>query len=325
VEYARFLELRRPVWQRFEAGLERARRRLRDLSYEDLEGLAFDYRRVLHDRALARQRYPGTEADRRLAYLALEGARLLTQDSPPPRQGILGFFRHTFPRTFQRHRRILAVVACLFLAVASLGLALTIYSPTLGLTFLGPEAEAGLREGRLWTEALTSTVPPAASSSAIATNNMSVALMAWTGGATAGLLTLWIVFLNGLMLGAVVGLTLHYSMAHALLEFISAHGPLEITLILVAATAGLVLARGLVVAEDRPRREVMRKAAGDSLTLALGCLPWFLLLGFVEGFLSPSTALSPSLKLTVGLSLEALFFAYALRPSPPIHPLEDAS
>jgi uncharacterized membrane protein SpoIIM required for sporulation len=278
--------------------------------------LAFDYRRILHDRALVRQRYAGTEADRRLAFLALEGARLLTLDSAPPHRGVGSFFRTTFPRTFRRHLGLLAVVTAVFLATATLGLALTVYSPSLGLSFLGPEAEAGLREGHLWTEALTTTLPPAASSSAIATNNMSVALMAWGGGATAGMLTLWIVFLNGLMLGAVVGLTLHYSMAHALMEFISAHGPLEITLILVAATAGLVLARGLVVAEDRPRREVVRKAAGQSLTLALGCLPWFLLLGFVEGFLSPSPALSPALKLGVGLSLEALFFLYVLRPLP---------
>ena len=160
------------------------------------------------------------------------------------------------------------------------------------------------------------TVPPAYSSSGIATNNLSVALTAWSGGLLAGIVPLYVVLLNGLMLGATVGVTLHYSMAGELLGFIAAHGPLELTLILVAAAAGLGLGRALVAAGDHPRSVALREAGRDSLAVLLGCLPWFVVLALVEVFVSPSPELPVAVKLILGLALEGLFLALALRPVP---------
>ena len=159
-------------------------------------------------------------------------------------------------------------------------------------------------------------MPPAYASSGIATNNLSVALTAWSGGLLAGIGSLYAILLNGLMLGATFGVTLHYSMAGALLGFVAAHGPLEITLILVAAAAGLGLGRALVTAGDKPRSVALREAGRDSLAVLLGCLPWFVLLAVVEAFLSPSPQLPVALKLTLGLTLEGLFLFLALRPVP---------
>jgi uncharacterized membrane protein SpoIIM required for sporulation len=158
-------------------------------------------------------------------------------------------------------------------------------------------------------------MPPAVSSSGIATNNLSVALTTWAGGATAGLLTLYIVLLNGFQLGALLGITLHYSMAGELLEFVSAHGILEISLILVASAAGLGIARALLGSGDRPRGEALGEAARDSLWVLLGCLPWFLVLALVETFVSPDPQISPGAKLALGLVLAGAFLALALNPA----------
>lgn len=314
LHYGRFLELRRGLWQRFEQNLHKARQHPRRLNYEDLEALTFDYRQVLHDQAQSRYRFPGTEADYLLRRLAVEGPRLLTRDPTSLGAGPVSFFTRRFPSTFREHLPLVAVVTAAFLTFGILGLALATYNPALGLSFVGPEAEAGLRSGRLWTEKLTTSIPPAVSSSSIASNNMTVSLTAWAGGALAGLYTLFILFINGLLLGSVIGLTLHYSMAGPLFEFVAAHGPLEITVILVSCAAGLVLARSMIVAEDRPRSEVLREGALDSLVLLGGSLPWLLVLGFVEGFVSPQPEIPVGLKAALGLSLEALFLLYALNP-----------
>lgn len=311
MDYPRFVRLRSPLWDRFEAGLGRRGR----LSHQALEDLAFLYRQVLHDHAHARHRFPQTAASRRLGHLALAGTRFLVREQGERRGGLLTFFRRTFPAAFRRQLPVIGVTVALFAAVAAFGLTVTVFEPGLGVLFVGPGAVAGLEQGRLWTESLTSVVPPAVSSSGIATNNLSVALTAWAGGAVAGLLSLWVVFLNGLMLGSVVGLTMHYSLAPALLEFVAAHGPLEITVILVCAAGGLVLARGLVAADDRPRGETLQEASRDALALLGGCLPWLVVLALVETFLSPSTEYGPGLKAVVGVALEALFLAVALRPA----------
>lgn len=311
MDYARFVRLRRPVWEKFEAQLAAARQ---GMTHAELEEMALCYRQVLHDHALSAARYPGTAVAQRLRGLAVEGTRALTAGRADGPGGLGTFYSRTFPRAFRRQLPLTGIAVALFLLAAVWGLAITALRPALGIAFLGPQAVAGLAEGRMWTDSLVSAVPPAFSSSRIATNNISVALSAWSGGILAGVVPLYVVLLNGLLLGSILGVTMHYSMAGELLEFISAHGPLEITLILVSAGAGLGIGRAVVRAGDRPRALAIREAARDALTVLLGCIPWFVLLAAVEVLVSPSPALSPSVKLAVGLTLETLFLALAAFP-----------
>jgi len=314
MDYARLVDRRRPIWDEFEARLEAARGRPGRVDHEGLEMLALRYRQILHDHALAAARFPGTGVARRLQRLALEGTHWLRQDRGDRLPGPARFLGVVFPRAFRLHLPHLAVAAALFFTASVFGYTLALAQPSMGLTFLGPSALQGLKEGRLWTESLTTVVPPAISSSGIATNNMSVAITAWAGGALAGLGGLYVVLINGFLLGAIVGITVPYAMAGQLLEFVAAHGPLEITLILVTAGAGLRLGHALVAADDRPRREVVAEAGRQSLVLLLGCLPWFVALGIVEGVVSPSPGVPVAAKVALGLSLEAVFLVIALNP-----------
>jgi uncharacterized membrane protein SpoIIM required for sporulation len=119
---------------------------------------------------------------------------------------------------------------------------------------------------------------------------------------------------NGLLLGALFGLTAHYSMAGELGGFVAAHGPLEITIILVSAAAGLGVARAMVAAGDRPRGEALRQAGRTALAVLLGVLPWLGLLGVVETWVSPSPEVPVAAKAALGLTLLALFWVAALNP-----------
>jgi uncharacterized membrane protein SpoIIM required for sporulation len=314
MDYQRFLRTREAIWRGLEEGLHRARRRAGTMGHSDLEDLAVQYRRVLHDFALARSRFPRTRARERLAALALEGTYVLQRDPETGRFGIRRFVSRTFPCAFRAVSPQIAAAAALFVASALFGLFLAMVQPGMALAFLGPEAVSGLSEGRLWTESLGTVIPPSISSSAIATNNMSVAITAWAGGALAGLGAIYVLLLNGLLLGSVVGITAHYDLAGSLLTFVAAHGPLEITLILVTAGAGLSVGRAFVEAGEVPRRESLPNVARAALTVLLGSLPWFAILGLVEGFVSPSPDVPAASKLLLGLSLESLFLVVAWNP-----------
>jgi uncharacterized membrane protein SpoIIM required for sporulation len=314
MDYQGFLRLRTPVWERFEESLRAARRDPRRLTYEDLEAMALAYRQVMHDHALMASRFPGTGAARRLRRLALQGTHVLRRDTLDHLPGLGEFLTRRFPLAFRAHAVLLAAAFALFATALVFGAVLAIVQPRAGAALLGPRAIAGLRDGHLWTESLVSTVPPAVSSSGIATNNMSVAIAGWAGGALLGLGSLYVILFNGALLGAVVATTLHYGLAGALLAFVSAHGPLEITLILTAAAGGLGLGRALVAAEDVPRRAAVTEASREALVLLLGCLPWFVLLGIVEGFISPSPTVPVAAKVALGLALEAAFLLLAWNP-----------
>ena len=312
MNYRAFEALRRPTWERLSRLLRRARRSPRSLSYDELEELSVVYRQVLHDYSLARARFPGSDIARDLRRRVLEATHFLQRDSGSKLPSLRGFVVHDFPAAMLRVGPAVGVAAALFLLTAIFGFALTAASPSMGTYFIGPDAVAGLEEGRLWTESIFSVTPGAVASTKIATNNLSVAMTAWGGGVLGGLGAFWVVCLNGLMLGSVLALTAHYSLAHALLEFIGAHGPLEITMILVSAGAGLHMGAAMVRATDLPRAVEMRRAGHTGLLVLLGCLPWILVLGFVEGFVSPAVDVSVIAKWTLGFLLESVFLFWAL-------------
>src|SRR3954447_11537469 len=111
MDYARFVRLRRPLWDAFEGEL--AARELP--GYGGLEEMALRYRQVLHDHALAAARFPGTAAARRLQALALAGTRRLTGEGQRRRAGVAAFFARAFPAAFQRQLDLLGIALALFL------------------------------------------------------------------------------------------------------------------------------------------------------------------------------------------------------------------
>jgi uncharacterized membrane protein SpoIIM required for sporulation len=314
MDYGAFLAIRERSWKEFEDRLAEAQARPRAIGYEDLEFLAVRYRQILHDSGLANTRFPGTGAARRLGRLAVLATRLLHQEPRDSSGWFLRFWTDRFPRAFRRNLPNTLAAVFLFLLGVAFGLGLAVVQPSIATVVLGPEAVAGLSDGRLWTESIVRSVPPSISSSTIARNNLSVALVGWAGGALAGVGALYILLLNGFFLGAVFGVTLHYSLADRLLDFVAAHGPLEITLILVTAAAGLRMGRAIVEASDMPRRDAMKTAARDALVILFGCLPWFIPLGLIEGFLSGSDAVSAGAKAALGLVLLGLFLMTAWNP-----------
>jgi uncharacterized membrane protein SpoIIM required for sporulation len=314
MDYSRFLQLREPFWRRFEERLAAARRDPRRLTYEDLEELALTYRQVLHDHALATARFGSTGAARRLEWLAIQGTRWIYGPAGGRRGGFLRFWTRSFPMAFRENLANLSASVALFAVAALFGLFLASIQTGMASALLSPQAVRGLEERHLWTEKVLHAAPPALTSSAIATNNISVSLVGWAGGALAGLGSLYIILFNGFLLGALFGVTLHYGLAGELAEFVSAHGPLEITLMLVTAAAGLGLARGLIEADDRPRGEAVAAAARQALSVLGGCVPWFILLALVETFLSPSPDFPVAAKVATGLSLEAIFLVAAWNP-----------
>ncbi len=308
MNYADFLNRRQESWLKFEQRLKN----INSLSYDELELLAVDYRLVLQDYALVRSRFPGTGVVDKLRALSREGTRKLLRHQPSKsRGGVALFFFERFPTTLRRHLPTIGVAAAIFVVAAVFGLALVIAQPGLTTWILGPEAVADLKQGKMWTESLTSTAPQA-SSSAIATNNIAVSLTAWAGGALAGALTLWILILNGFHLGSVFAVTMHYSMEKELAEFVAAHAPLELTIIIVASGAGLLLMRGLVAFGDRPRADQLREYGTDSMVLVAGCIPWLILLALIETFLSPRPDVPVAVKITVGIVIFALFVTLGL-------------
>jgi uncharacterized membrane protein SpoIIM required for sporulation len=314
MDYRRFAELRGPLWDELEQGLERAS--AGRLDYLALERLSLLYRQALHDHSIARGRFAGTAVARRLQRLVAAATHQLQRDSGDEVPTLARFVTRIFPRAFRRLLPEIGVAAAFFVAAALLGAALAAAEPAVATLFLPRGTIENLRHGELWTDTILETSSAPVVSSVIGLNNLKVLFIAFAGGAVAGLGALYVLLLNGLMLGALFVTTAHYGLAGRLGEFIAAHGPLELTLIMVSAGAGLHVGRELIFAGDLPRAERMRRAGREALVVLLGCVPFILLLGVVEGHVSPSDLPLPY-KLALGLSIEAIFLSWTfLSPGP---------
>jgi len=208
----------------------------------------------------------------------------------------------------------MGLCVALFVAAIIMSYSLSTVQPAIGARILGPETIAKLERGELWTESIARVVPSSVSSSFIATNNMSVAITAWAGGIVFGIGSIYVVLTNGFLLGAIFGTTTRFGMTSDLLEFISAHGPLELTLILVSAGHGLAVGHALLAPHDRSREAAVREAGRLSMLGLVGILPWFVFLGFVEGFISPSPVIGVDVKLALGAAILCCFLLVAFRP-----------
>jgi uncharacterized membrane protein SpoIIM required for sporulation len=159
----------------------------------------------------------------------------------------------------------------------------------------------------MWTESIVTMKPVA--SSGIMTNNLSVAFGAFAMGITAGLGTIWMMGLNGLLIGVLGAATYKAGMALQFWSFVAPHGALELPAIFIAGGAGLEIARGMLFPGLLPRKVSLAQAGGRAARLLLGTIPLLVVAGVIEGFFSPSDA-PVAMKFLLALVLFVALIAY---------------
>lgn len=293
-----WLSERRERWQRL-LGLIRSRRQDLDLSQarEVLDG----YGEVARDLSLARRQVPGTVLHRTAESLY---RRLHDAIHRRPRN-VLGSLLHLYatqlPAAVGRMRADIVVAVGLFLAAALAGYLMVLHHPDTGGWFLSEQMMRMVQQGRLWTDDLVNVMPSSVLAWEITTNNVSVAITAFALGMLFGLGTLYILSVNGLMLGAVLAYTQVFDMHLRLIRFIVPHGLVELSIIVLAAAAGLGLGRALARPGPGGRVEALRASAGDAGTLAAASVPFLIGSGLIEGYVSPDPSIGMAARVATGV------------------------
>jgi uncharacterized membrane protein SpoIIM required for sporulation len=145
-----------------------------------------------------------------------------------------------------------------------------------------------VESGQLWTDDIFNITPSSVMSVRILSNNIAVSLFAFCSGIFFGLGAFYITTLNGLMLGALLAFTHQHGLDGELLKFVVAHGPVEISVICIAAAAGTALGESLIRPSAATRRESFQRTAGELGPALLACALLLIVCGFIEGFVSPN-------------------------------------
>lgn len=125
-------------------------------------------------------------------------------------------------------------------------------------------------------------------SAEIMTNNIQVAILAFAGGITLGILTVYVLIYNGILVGALAGLFWNYSNSYSFWAYIVPHGVIELLAIFIAGGAGLLMGYKIFVPGDHSRGYQLKVQTVRSVQLLLGTIPLFIIAGIIEGYITPA-------------------------------------
>ncbi|MDF9800597.1 putative membrane protein SpoIIM required for sporulation [Catalinimonas alkaloidigena] len=141
---------------------------------------------------------------------------------------------------------------------------------------------------------------------AITVNNIKVSFMAFVAGIFLSIGTGFVLLQNGIMLGAFQ--YFFYQKGVLLSSFLTIwiHGTIEISSIIIAGAAGLVIGNSILFPGTYPRMESFKKGARKGMKIVVGLVPLFIIAGFLESFVTRLTDWPWPLRL--GIILSSAFF-----------------
>lgn len=267
----------------------------------DAARLPDDYRLLAHDLARARRLIPNDPEREFLEATYAQAHATLYRGAWRPAYALLHLFRDEIPAVVSALKLHILWSSVIFVLMVFAGYWLVHAYPDLIALFASPDLIASVERGQLWTEGLLNIVPSSVLSLQILTNNIVVSLFAYCAGFLFGLGTLYILGLNGLMLGAVFAFTSLHGLGDDLFRFIIAHGCVEISVMCLSGAAGAAVGEALIRPTRPSRMESFRLAALESGKLLIACVVLLVGSGLIEGYLSPDPDFTFGVRLAVGI------------------------
>lgn len=149
----------------------------------------------------------------------------------------------------------------------------------------------------------------------ITINNIRVALMAFAFGLFLSLGTLFIMMRNAIMLGSFQYFFYDQGLLWESARTIWIHGTIEISVIIIAGCAGLVLGNSILFPGTYSRVQSFVKGAKDGVKILISTIPFFIIAGFLEGFVTRHTEMPDWLAIfIISSSLALILFYYVFYP-----------
>jgi len=309
----KFYESRQGDWKALSTLLDRSQNGVQRLTPEELDSLGRLYRAATSDLALAQRDFPQHQVTRYLNQLVARAHALVYRGEPVAYNRLLRFATTGFPRAFREALPFIIVAALLFFVPALASAVSTAIHPPSARWLLPAETHhliPMIERQELWTDIPVAQRPYA--SSFIMQNNIRVTFLAFGGGILFGTLTLWAMAYNGLLLGGITGLTIHHNVGFELWTFIIGHGVVELSVIVIAGGAGLMLGWALIHPGMIRRRDALTIAARKAIRLLIGCVPLLMIAGSIEGFISPNENIPWPVKWGIGVGSGVLLYSYLL-------------
>ena len=147
-------------------------------------------------------------------------------------------------------------------------------------------------------------------------NNIMVSFRVFVFGIFASLGTGFYLFYNALMVGTFIMFFAVEQQLGQALPVIMLHGTIELSSLVIAAAAGFTMGNSLLFPGTYPRLTSFKMGAVKGLKIVIGLVPFFILAGFIESFITRYAFMHWAYKATViGLSAVLMIYYFVIYPA----------
>ena len=257
----------------------------------DPDELAERFIQLTDDLAYARTFYPKSKTVQYLNGLAGSIHLAIYKNKKEKQNRLIEFWKYEVPLVMARNQRALLYAFLFFTCFVLIGVLSAHYDENFIRLILGDGyvnmTNENIEKGDPF--GVYKSREPMTMFLTIAFNNIYVSFRVFVMGLMLGVGTVYGLFYNGIMLGSFEYYFFSKGIGFDSILVVFIHGTLEISAIIIAGAAGLVLGNSILFPKTLTRMQSVVRGAKDGLKIIIGLLPVFLLAAFFEGFITRHT------------------------------------
>ncbi|WP_372917591.1 stage II sporulation protein M [Salegentibacter sp.] len=307
---AAFVRQNKDKWLKFESLLQNKTSPTPD----ELSAL---YIEVSDDLSYAQTFYPKSNTTAYLNGLAANAHRKIYHSRKEPGSRLISFFIKEFPLEFYKHQKQLLLSFLIFMLFAVVG-AFSASGDAAFVRFIMGDEYVNMTLQNIAENDPMAVYKKMAQTDmflGITINNIRVSFMVFTLGIFAGIGTVFVLMQNAIMLGSFQYFFYEQGLLWESARTIWIHGTIEISVIIIAGCAGLVVGKGMLFPGTFTRLVSFTRGIKSGLKIVMSTVPFFIIAGFLEGFVTRITQMPDWLAiLIISASLALILFYYVFYP-----------
>ena len=307
---AAFVKQNKEKWILFEQGMA-------NNSKINPDDLANYYIQLTNDLAYAQTYYPESKTLLYLNSLASQAHQSIYKNKKETKNRILSFWGREFPLFFMQYHKTLLYAFVIFGIATFIGSISALNDASFVRLILGDAYVNKTLENIAQGDptAIYKSGSEIGTFLGITINNIRVAFLAFSFGVITSIGTGYVLFSNGVMLGAFITFFYTKGVLFEASKQIWLHGTIEISVIVIAGCAGLIMGNSILFPKTYSRRVSFMKGAKDGLKVVISTIPFFIIAGFIEGFITRYSGMPVWLSFTIiFLSLSLIVYYYIIYP-----------
>jgi uncharacterized membrane protein SpoIIM required for sporulation len=291
---AAFIKQNKTRWEEFESVI-------RNQADAQPDKLAELFIQITDDLSFARTQYPDTRTTKYLNALASKIHLQIYKNKKEEANRFITFWKYEVPKAMAESQRPLLYAFIIFFVSGVIGTVSSFYDSTFVRLILSDQyvntTLENIKEGN--PTSIYGSSDAGLMFILITWNNIMVAFKTFVMGVFTSIGSGVFLFYNGVMVGSFISLFYLENQLGQALPVIMLHGTIELTSIVIAGAAGFSLGNGLLFPGTYSRLHSFKMGALRGMKIVMGLVPFFILAGFIESFITRYAFMHWSIKMAI--------------------------